>query len=116
MDLPEKPTELLDFTTAIRPLARFLRGDSKKYDGYSTENAQNTSFLGCPYKSLSRGNLKYSLEEQNRDKIDEVLAVAFRLGMEQGYRQRLVKEKDEEFCRVAEKAQKTWAELMENKG
>ncbi len=49
-----------------------------------------------PSDNLRYKHLKYSLEEQGRDALDEILGICIRLGIEQGRRKTIRKFKEQE--------------------
>lgn len=91
---PEKGETVL-FQELTRPILKAIRFAYKltrknvklsiPYDGYDNPPERGAINFD-PDKMLNAANLRYSLKEQGRDALEEILGVAIRLGIEQGRR------------------------------
>ena len=80
----------------IEPLRKILEramylGDDVYENGLDYDNGYNIgrpeqATHPCPDEALSKDNLKYGHEEQDRDVYDVILNIVFMLGVEQGRR------------------------------
>ncbi len=82
-DWPEN-SGTISLEEAIKPLLDFIRNNSP-YDGYSLCEPWVAHPALQPDHSLSSKGLIAHAEE-NRDKLEVVLGIAFKLGVIQGYR------------------------------
>lgn len=96
---PVDDTKTVYFDALIAPIKKALlfmydvkrKNEDKdvpysRFGGYNTEDGiQATTF--SPEVSLTVDNLKFDKEDQSRDGIDAILAIAFQMGFCQGKRQ-----------------------------
>lgn len=83
------------FSELVKPIKKAIlfaydlkRKNENKNIPYKGYNIGEKSLVTCfsPVETLRVKNLKYSLEDQGRDALDEIIAIAIQLGIEQGYR------------------------------
>ena len=67
---------------------RFRGWKDLKYEGYTNhgEGAKLGAGSLDPEEAMTAENLRYSLHEQGRDPLREIIAIAIQLGIEQGTR------------------------------
>ncbi len=86
---PESFTSIADhIKKAIKFAYKMERTNVKKdikWEGLDIGQKEKATCYS-PDEQLTAENLKYSFEEQDKDALDEILALALRLGIEQGRR------------------------------
>ena len=87
----DKPADFEDLVKPIKKALRFaykMRRQNQDKDVPWAGPAKTGHEACClpPKETLKAEQLKYSLEDQGRDALDEIIGIALRVGIEQGRR------------------------------